>query len=84
MTRLAKYLKPFSLLLITVVALLFIQAMADLSLPDYMAKIVNNGVQQRGVDNAVAQAVRQSEMNKLTLFMSDHLLALSYFMTVPS
>lgn len=70
MSRLAKYLKPYTMLLIAVVVLLFIQAMADLSLPDYMAHIVNNGVQQHGVDNPVASAIRQSQMDKLVLFMS--------------
>jgi ATP-binding cassette subfamily B protein len=71
MIRLARYIKPFALLILVVVALLFIQAMADLTLPDYMAKIVNYGVQQGGVDTAVAQAIRQSTMDKLTLFMSE-------------
>jgi len=71
MTRLARYLRPFSALLLVAVLLLFVQAMADLSLPDYMAKIVNNGIQQGGVESVVPQAVRESEMNKLTLFMSE-------------
>jgi len=52
------------------IMLLFIQANADLALPDYFSNIVNNGIQQSGVINAAAQAVRQSEMEKLTLFMS--------------
>jgi ATP-binding cassette subfamily B multidrug efflux pump len=70
MTRLAKYLKPYTALLLLVVLLLFVQATADLTLPDYMAHIVNNGIQQSGVDNPVAQALRQSQMDKLALFMS--------------
>ncbi len=71
MIRLARYLKPFSTLIALAVILLFVQAMADLSLPDYMAKIVNNGIQQGGIDSAVPQAIRESEMDKLTLFMSE-------------
>ena len=43
---------------------------ADLALPDYLSKIVNNGIQQGGVQNAVPTAIRQSEMNKLVLFMN--------------
>lgn len=70
MTRLVKYLKPFILMILLAVVLLFIQAMADLSLPDYMSKIVNNGIQQGGLENAVPVAIRQSKMDKLTLFMS--------------
>jgi ATP-binding cassette, subfamily B, multidrug efflux pump len=71
MIRLARYLKPFTVLILLSVILLFTQAMADLSLPDYLSRIVNNGIQQGGVENAVPQALRQSEMDKATLFMSE-------------
>jgi ATP-binding cassette, subfamily B, multidrug efflux pump len=67
MIRLARYLKPFTLLIVLSIALLFTQAMAD----HYLSRIVNNGIQQSGVENPVPQAIRQSEMNKVTLFMSD-------------
>jgi ATP-binding cassette subfamily B multidrug efflux pump len=70
MLRLIKYLKPYLLLIILAIALLFVQANADLALPDYLSKIVNNGIQQNGVEDAVPAAIRQSEMDKLTLFMS--------------
>ncbi len=70
MLRLARYLKPFAFLILLAMILLFTQAMADLSLPDYMARIVNNGIQQGGIVDAVPSAMRQSEMDKLLLFMS--------------
>jgi ATP-binding cassette subfamily B multidrug efflux pump len=70
MIKLAKYLKPYLLQILVSIALLFVQANADLALPDYLSKIVNNGIQQGGIENAVPQAIRQSEMNKLVLFMS--------------
>ena len=70
MLRLAKYLKPYLLLILIAVALLFVQANADLALPDYMSDIVNYGIQQGGVQNAVPPAIRQSEMNRLVLFMT--------------
>ncbi len=70
MLRLLKYLKPYTLLILIAIALLFVQANADLALPDYLSKIVNNGIQQGGVENAVPEAVRKSEMDKLVLFMN--------------
>jgi ATP-binding cassette subfamily B protein len=70
MLRLAKYLKPYLLLILIAVALLFVQAFADLALPDYMSNIVDYGIQQSGIENAVPIAIRQSEMNRLFLFMS--------------
>jgi len=71
MLRLIKYLKPYTLLVLIAIALLFVQANADLALPDYMSRIVNNGIQQGGVENAVPTAIRQSEMDKLVLFLSE-------------
>jgi ATP-binding cassette subfamily B protein len=70
MVRLAKYIKPYIALVLLAIVLLFVQAMADLALPDYMSKIVNVGIQQGGVSSAVPEAIRSSEMDKLVLFMS--------------
>ena len=70
MLRLIKYLKPYTLLILLSIALLFVQANADLALPDYMANIVNIGIQQNGVENAVPIAIRQSMLDNATLFMS--------------
>ena len=70
MIRLAKYLKPYRAMILLAIVLLFAQANFDLALPDYLSRIVNTGIQQGGVENAVPVAIRQSEMDKLVLFMS--------------
>jgi ATP-binding cassette subfamily B multidrug efflux pump len=70
MLKLTKYLKPFVGMIIAAVILLFVQAMCDLALPDYMSNIVNKGIQQGGIVNAVPGAIRQSQMDRLILFMS--------------
>lgn len=71
MIKLTKYLKPFIGMIIAAVILLFVQAMCDLALPDYTSNIVNKGIQQGGITSAVPEALRQSEMNKIKIFMSD-------------
>jgi ATP-binding cassette subfamily B multidrug efflux pump len=71
MFKLAKYLKPFIGMIVLAVILLFVQAMADLSLPDYMSNIVNKGIQQNGIENAVPEAISKNKMDKLILFISD-------------
>jgi hypothetical protein len=71
MVKLARYLKPFLGLVLGAIILLFVQAMADLALPDYMSNIVNTGIQQSGIESAVPEAVRASQMDKLTVFMKD-------------
>lgn len=70
MLKLARYLKPYLLLLALAIMLLFAQANFDLALPDYLSRIVNTGIQQGGVKDALPAAIRQSEMNRVTLFMS--------------
>lgn len=70
MRRILKYFKPFSLSLIAAVVLLFIQANADLALPDYMADIVNVGIQQSGVESALPEAVTQTTLDHAGIFMS--------------
>jgi len=69
MTKLAKYTKPYLLMLIISIALLFAQAIFDLALPDYLSRIVNTGIQQGGVENAVPVAIRQSEMDRVLIFI---------------
>ncbi len=69
MTRLIKYLKPYIGLILIAFVLLFVQAMADLSLPNYMSDIVNVGIQQGGIETAVPSAIRASKMDKLVLFL---------------
>ena len=86
MLRLIKYLKPYTLLILLTIVLLFVLANAELALPDYLSKIVNNGIQQNGVENAVSEAIRQSEMERLLIFMSpdDKALVLdNYFLVEP-
>lgn len=70
MTRLIKYLKPWSFWVLVILLLLFGQAMADLSLPAYMSDIVNVGIQRNGIEDAVPGALRPAEYDRLALFMS--------------
>jgi ATP-binding cassette subfamily B multidrug efflux pump len=44
MMKLIKIYKPYALWVLVIFALLFVQAMTDLALPDYMSNIVNNGI----------------------------------------
>ena len=70
MLKLIKHLRPFYWWIAAIFVLLFGQAMADLSLPGYMSNIVNVGIQQGGIQDAVPQAIRASEFTRLTLFMT--------------
>ncbi len=71
MLKLIKHLRPFVWSIVLIFVLLFAQALSFLALPAFMADIVNVGIQQHGIESAVPQAIRASEFDKLTLFMSD-------------
>jgi ATP-binding cassette, subfamily B, multidrug efflux pump len=71
MRNILRYLKPFTWQILLIFVLLFAQAMSDLSLPGYMSDIVNVGIQQNGIQSAVPDVIRNSEFNKITLFMND-------------
>ncbi len=71
MRRLLKYLKPYTPFVLSIIVLLFVQANADLALPDYMSRIVNVGIQQGGVEEAVPQAMRAATLDHLLLFLTD-------------
>jgi len=57
MIRLKKYLKPFIFTLLLSIGLLFVQAQADLNLPNYMSNIVTVGIQQNGITHASPDAI---------------------------
>lgn len=44
MRKLLRYLKPYTFGLVAILILTYIQVMATLKLPDYMAKIINEGI----------------------------------------
>ena len=71
MLKLKRYLKPYLLILLVAVALLFGQAMLELTLPNYMSDIVNVGLQQGGITQAAPEAIQAQSMGMMQAFMSE-------------
>ncbi len=71
MLKLMKGLKPFLWAVIAVLALTFGQSLADLQLPNLMSDIVNTGIANGGVEDAVPRVVRASRLELLLSLMSD-------------
>lgn len=71
MLKLLKYLKRSVIPILVIIALLVVQAMCDLSLPDYTSTIVNVGIQQQGIESSVPDVMRKSTLNNLKLFMAE-------------
>lgn len=76
MTKLAKYLKGSVGYVILIVMLLFLQAYCDLELPDYTSKIVNEGIQQKGVEDGVPDEMRAETFENLKLFLDEEQIGL--------
>lgn len=68
---LAKNLKGSFITIFIIILLLCVQAMADLSLPDYTSKIVNTGIQSGGIENTTPEVIRQSQMENLLIFTDE-------------
>ena len=68
---LRKYIKPFVVGILIVVGLLYVQAQSELALPDYMSKIVTNGIQAGGFDNAVLEVCSKDTYDLVDFFLDD-------------
>lgn len=71
MRKILKELRPSTILILLVIGLLFLQAMAELALPDYMSHIINIGIQQNGIINAVPEVLKIEDMDKIEIFLSE-------------
>ena len=72
-------LKRSWLLVIFIIAFLIVQAVADLNLPDFTSNIVNIGIQQKGIENAVPEVISKVTLDKVLLISNeDELLKNSY------
>ena len=70
MLKIMKYLKKSVGSIVLIIGLLFLQAYCDLSLPDCTSKIINVGIQQKGIEDGVPEKIRESSLENLQLFMS--------------
>lgn len=75
MLKLMQFLKKYSVHILIIIALLFAQASLELSLPDYMSRIVNVGIQQGGIEKTYPEVISGEQREILTLLMSPEDLA---------
>ncbi|MDD3184865.1 MAG: ABC transporter ATP-binding protein [Anaerostipes sp.] len=69
MFKLFRYLKKAYIPIACIVVLLVIQASCELTLPTYTSKIVNVGIQQGGIEDAVPDVIREETMQVLLMQM---------------
>ena len=71
MIKLRRYLKPFIVSILIVIGLLYVQAQTELALPDYMSKIITNGIQAGGFEDAVMDVCSKDTYDLMKVFMSE-------------
>ena len=71
MLKMFHYMKERWYYVVMIIVLLFVQAYCDLSLPDYTSKIVNVGIQQKGIEDGVPDSIRKESMEHLLLFLDE-------------
>lgn len=70
MLKLFRYLKASIISIFIIIGLLIVQAGLDLSLPDYTSKIINVGIGQNGIENALVEVMSESTFNDLSLVLT--------------
>ena len=68
MLKILKNLKQSWISVLIIVLLLCLQAAVDLELPNYTSKIVNEGIQSGGIEDAVPNEISNDDMEAVLLF----------------
>ena len=71
MLKVLKNLKQSWLSVVVIVLLLCVQAAVDLELPNYTSKIVNEGIQAGGIEDAVPDIISYNDMESILFFTED-------------
>ena len=71
MLNILRFLKDSKKYVAMIILLLIVQAYCDLALPGLTSNILNVGLQQGGIEDAVPATIRQESMDDLCLFMSE-------------
>lgn len=71
MSRIFKNMLPYWKAVIIIIALLFVQAWCDLSLPAYTSDIIDVGIQNNGVEHVVPKKMTADEFDTAQFIMTD-------------
>lgn len=71
MSRIFKNMLPYWKAVIIIIALLFVQAWCDLSLPAYTSDIIDVGIQNNGVEHVVPEKMTADEFDTAQFIMTD-------------
>ena len=81
MKNILKFMMKHKIAVLVVILLLILQAFCDLALPSYTSDLLNVGLQQGGIENGVAESIREDELEILKVFAAgkgDKVIEASY------
>ena len=76
MIKLIRNLKPYKMAVLTLLVVLVVQAFGDISIPSYMQKIIDTGIQNKGVEHIMPSKIKGDEYREAQIFMNDEEKAL--------
>lgn len=71
MIRLKKYILPYWKNILFAIVMIVVVASADLSLPDLLSQIINVGIQQRGIESGIPEAISPETMGSIQLLLPE-------------
>lgn len=69
MLKMFRRMRKDILWILLIVGLLLVQVTCDLALPEYTSRIVDTGIEQKGVEDAVPDTIRKSSLDQLLRLM---------------
>lgn len=70
MLRIIRYMKSQWYWVLLIIALLVVQAQCDLSLPEYTSKIIDTGIQNRGMEYGIPERIRTEEYEAIAMLLT--------------
>ena len=71
MLNIFRNLKKYWYFVLMILALLFVQAYCDLSLPDYTSNLIDVGIANSGIEYAVPEYLTESGFEEVKIFLTD-------------
>ena len=72
MKAIFRILKKYTLAILLIVVLLFMQAQCDLKLPEYTSNIINVGIQSKGIEYAIFDKVSKNTLDCIVVVSGDY------------
>lgn len=71
MGKIFKNMVPYWNMVVVIIIFLVVQAWSDLALPQYTSDIIDTGIQNKGIEYCLPEAITKEEYELAELFMTE-------------